>query len=101
MSKVFEGTLVYANVSPPEATRPIPIKVSCPNFMALPIPDPLCQVAPDPTVGVRAGVVTILEGDALATLARLTGPVGLVLLDGWKDLYLPVLRRSGCAGVSA
>jgi predicted O-methyltransferase YrrM len=21
-----------------------------------------------------------------------TGPVGLVLLDGWKDLYLPVLR---------
>jgi hypothetical protein len=36
MSKVFEGTLVYANVSPPEATRPIPIKVSCPNFMAPP-----------------------------------------------------------------
>ena len=34
MSNVFEGTLVYANVSPPEATRPIPIKVSCPNFMA-------------------------------------------------------------------
>jgi predicted O-methyltransferase YrrM len=39
-----------------------------------------------------AGVVTILEGDALETLATLTGPVGLVLLDGWKDLYLPVLR---------
>jgi predicted O-methyltransferase YrrM len=39
-----------------------------------------------------AGVVTILEGDALETLAGLTGPVGLVLLDGWKDLYLPVLR---------
>jgi predicted O-methyltransferase YrrM len=39
-----------------------------------------------------AGVVTILEGDALETLASLTGPVGLVLLDGWKDLYLPVLR---------
>jgi predicted O-methyltransferase YrrM len=39
-----------------------------------------------------AGVVTILEGDALETLASLTGPVGLVLLDGWKDLYLPVLQ---------
>ena len=39
-----------------------------------------------------AGVVTILDGDALETLASVTGPVGLVLLDGWKDLYLPVLR---------
>jgi predicted O-methyltransferase YrrM len=39
-----------------------------------------------------AGVVTILEGDARETLASVTGPVGLVLLDGWKDLYLPVLR---------
>jgi predicted O-methyltransferase YrrM len=39
-----------------------------------------------------AGVVTILEGDALETLASTTGPVGLVLLDGWKDLYLPVLQ---------
>jgi predicted O-methyltransferase YrrM len=39
-----------------------------------------------------AGVVTILAGDALQTLAELPGPVGFVLLDGWKDLYLPVLR---------
>jgi predicted O-methyltransferase YrrM len=39
-----------------------------------------------------AGVVTILEGDALETLAGVTGPVGLVLLDGWKDLYMPVVR---------
>jgi predicted O-methyltransferase YrrM len=39
-----------------------------------------------------AGVVTILEGDALQTLADVPGPVGLVLLDGWKELYLPVLR---------
>jgi predicted O-methyltransferase YrrM len=39
-----------------------------------------------------AGAVTILEGDALETLASVTGPVGLVLLDGWKDLYLPVVR---------
>ena len=36
--------------------------------------------------------VTILEGDARQTLADLDGPVEFVLLDGWKDLYLPVLR---------
>jgi predicted O-methyltransferase YrrM len=39
-----------------------------------------------------ADVVTILEGDARETLADLPGPVGFVLLDGWKRLYLPVLR---------
>jgi predicted O-methyltransferase YrrM len=36
--------------------------------------------------------VTILAGDALDTLADIPGPIGLVLLDGWKDLCLPVLR---------
>jgi predicted O-methyltransferase YrrM len=41
--------------------------------------------------GVGAAV-TILSGDALETLAELPGPVSLALLDGWKDLYLPVLR---------
>jgi predicted O-methyltransferase YrrM len=41
--------------------------------------------------GVDAAV-TILEGDALETLAGVPGPVGLALLDGWKDLCLPVLR---------
>ena len=43
----------------------------------------------------QAGVseaVTILDGDALQTLAGIDGPIGLVLLDGWKDLCLPVLR---------
>ena len=43
----------------------------------------------------EAGVgeaVTVLTGDARQTLADLPGPVGLVLLDGWKDLCLPVLR---------
>jgi predicted O-methyltransferase YrrM len=39
-----------------------------------------------------ADLVTILEGDARETLADLPGPVGFVLLDGWKRLYLPVLR---------
>lgn len=37
-------------------------------------------------------VITILDGDALSTLAGLDGPVGFVLLDGWKELYLPVIK---------
>jgi predicted O-methyltransferase YrrM len=36
--------------------------------------------------------VTILAGDALDTLADIPAPIGLVLLDGWKDICLPVLR---------
>ena len=43
----------------------------------------------------EAGVdrpVTVLAGDARETLADVPGPIGLVLLDGWKELYLPVLR---------
>jgi predicted O-methyltransferase YrrM len=36
--------------------------------------------------------VTILEGDARQTLASIDTPVEFVLLDGWKNLYLPVLR---------
>lgn len=35
--------------------------------------------------------VTLLEGDALETLADLPGPIDFLLLDGWKSLYLPVL----------
>jgi predicted O-methyltransferase YrrM len=41
--------------------------------------------------GVGAAA-TILPGDTLQTLAELPGAIGLVLLDGWKDLCLPVLR---------
>jgi predicted O-methyltransferase YrrM len=37
-------------------------------------------------------VITVLEGDALSTLADLGGPVEFVLLDGWKELYLPVVK---------
>jgi predicted O-methyltransferase YrrM len=43
----------------------------------------------------EAGVgdaVTILSGDALQTLNDVPGPIRLALLDGWKDLCLPVLR---------
>lgn len=39
-----------------------------------------------------ADVATILQGDALVTLSAVEWPVGLVFLDGWKDLCLPVLR---------
>ena len=37
-------------------------------------------------------LITVLEGDALNTLTSVDGPVGFVLLDGWKELYLPVAK---------
>ncbi|MEK8171963.1 class I SAM-dependent methyltransferase [Streptomyces sp. M19] len=37
-------------------------------------------------------LITVLEGDARETLAALEGPVDFILLDGWKDLCLPVLK---------
>jgi predicted O-methyltransferase YrrM len=37
-------------------------------------------------------LITVLEGDALTTLTGIDGPVGFVLLDGWKELYLPVTK---------
>jgi predicted O-methyltransferase YrrM len=37
-------------------------------------------------------VITILEGDALITLESLDGAIDFILLDGWKDLYLPVIE---------
>jgi predicted O-methyltransferase YrrM len=39
-----------------------------------------------------ADVVEVRAGDARQTLTDVTGPIGLVLLDGWKPLCLPVLR---------
>jgi predicted O-methyltransferase YrrM len=39
-----------------------------------------------------ADVISVLEGDALETLKSLDGPVDFVLLDGWKELYLPVIK---------
>ena len=35
---------------------------------------------------------TILVGDARETLREVPGPIGLLLLDGWKELSLPVLH---------
>ena len=39
-----------------------------------------------------AEVAEVREGDAMQTFADLAAPIDLVLLDGWKDLYLPVLQ---------
>jgi len=44
----------------------------------------------------RAGLEPYVEfkvGDALASLAALTGPFDFVLIDLWKDLYVPVFER--------
>lgn len=43
----------------------------------------------------RAGLSDVTEirvGDALEQFAELPGPVDVLLLDGWKEMYLPVLR---------
>jgi len=43
----------------------------------------------------RAGLgqwADVREGDAMQSLADAKGPIDMVLLDGWKDLYLPVLE---------
>ena len=37
-------------------------------------------------------LITVLEGDALTTLQNLDGTVDFVVLDGWKELYVPVLE---------
>lgn len=39
-----------------------------------------------------AGWAEIRPGDALQSLATVAGPIDLLFLDGWKDLYLPVLK---------
>ncbi|MDF2695679.1 MAG: hypothetical protein K0S65_4062, partial [Labilithrix sp.] len=39
-----------------------------------------------------ADVVEVREGDARMTLRDLDTPIDLLFLDGWKALYLPVLR---------
>jgi predicted O-methyltransferase YrrM len=38
------------------------------------------------------GVAEVRAGDAMETLADLPAPIDFVLLDGWKDLYLPMVR---------
>lgn len=38
------------------------------------------------------GVAEVRDGDALQTFRDIAAPIDLVLLDGWKDLYLPMLQ---------
>jgi predicted O-methyltransferase YrrM len=38
------------------------------------------------------GVAEVRLGDALQTLRDVAAPIDLLLLDGWKDLYLPMLE---------
>ncbi len=43
----------------------------------------------------EAGLEAVAEvrlGDAMQTLSDVPGPIDLVLLDGWKELYLPMLQ---------
>ena len=43
----------------------------------------------------KAGLAHIIDvrvGDALETLKHMTGPIDFLLLDGWKNLYLPLFR---------
>jgi predicted O-methyltransferase YrrM len=43
----------------------------------------------------RAGLADFVDvrlGDAMETLRDVEGPIDLLLLDGWKELYLPVLQ---------
>ena len=37
-------------------------------------------------------LVDIRVGDAMETLQGIAGPVDLLFLDGWKDLYVPVAK---------
>ena len=39
-----------------------------------------------------AQFVDVLEGDAMKTLANTDQPIDFLLLDGWKDIYLPMIK---------
>ncbi|MEQ1864795.1 MAG: class I SAM-dependent methyltransferase [Micropepsaceae bacterium] len=39
-----------------------------------------------------AQFVSVLEGDAMKTLATVKQPIDFLLLDGWKDIYLPMIK---------
>ena len=34
--------------------------------------------------------VTVIHGDAMATIADVAGPLGFILLDCWEDVYVPL-----------
>ena len=53
-----------------------------------------------------AQFVDIREGDAMKTLSTIDEPIDLLLLDGWKDIYLPMVKmltpklRAGAAVIA-
>jgi predicted O-methyltransferase YrrM len=58
------------------------------------------ELEPEKVKAARANVaeaglaqfVDIREGDAMKTLASLEGPIDFLFLDGWKDVYLPLVK---------
>ena len=72
------------------------------------------EIDPEKVIQARANLqaagledyVDIRLGDALETLTNLDAPVDMVLMDGWKDLYLPLIKilaphlRSGAVVLS-
>lgn len=58
------------------------------------------ELEPEKVKAARANVaeaglarfVDIREGDAMKTLADLEGPIDFLFLDGWKDVYLPLVK---------
>ena len=55
-------------------------------------PDKAARAAANLAEAGLADVVELRVGDALETLRDLDGPVDLLFLDGWSDLYLQVLE---------
>ena len=72
------------------------------------------ELVPEKVNSARANVaqaglaqfVDIREGDAMNTLSTLEEPIDLLLLDGWKDTYLPMVKmltpklRAGAAVIA-
>ena len=72
------------------------------------------ELVPEKVNAARANVaqaglaqfVNIREGDAMKTLSTLDEPIDLLLLDGWKDIYLPMVKmltpklRAGAAVIA-
>ena len=78
LSTIYLAATVEPDGSPVITTESVPGKASAArqNFA---------------TAGLTAQV-DLREGDAFASLAGLDEPIGLLFLDGWKGLYLPLLR---------
>jgi predicted O-methyltransferase YrrM len=58
------------------------------------------ELVPEKVNAARANVaqaglaqfVNLREGDAMKTLSNIDEPIDLLLLDGWKDIYLPMVK---------